>query len=188
MKLLPLLIAALVPALLTIATAASAAEESKLYSIPLKTIDGKPATLKQYEGKVLLIVNTASECGFTPQYKGLEAIWEKYQGQGLMVLGFPSNDFGGQEPGSEEEIKAFCTDNYKVTFPMFSKLHVKGAEQHPLYAELTGKSSVKPGPVKWNFGKFLIGKDGTLLARFDSDVKPESDTLKTAIESALSSK
>jgi glutathione peroxidase len=156
-----------------------------LVSIPLKDIDGKDTSLKAYDGKVRLIVNVASKCGFTPQYEGLEALYRKYKDQGLVVLGFPCNDFGSQEPGTESEIKTFCTSKYDVTFPMFSKLHVKGSEQHPLYAALTGPDSAAPGPVKWNFGKFLIGKDGKLIARYDSNVAPGDAKLTEAIEKAL---
>jgi glutathione peroxidase len=156
-----------------------------LVSIPLKDIDGKDTSLNAYDGKVRLIVNVASKCGFTPQYEGLEALYRKYKGQGLVVLGFPCNDFGSQEPGTEAEIKTFCSSKYDVTFPMFSKLHVKGSEQHPLYAALTGPDSAAPGPVKWTFGKFLIGKDGKLIARYDSNVAPGDAKLTEAIEKAL---
>ena len=161
---------------------------AELYDIPLKDIDAKPTSLKAYQGKVLLLVNVASRCGFTPQYTGLETIQKKYKEQGFTVLGFPCNDFGKQEPGSNAEIKEFCSSTYQVTFPMFDKLHVKGAEQHPLYLALTGKDSPVPGDVKWNFGKFLIGRDGKILKRFDSGVKPESPELAAAIESALKAK
>lgn len=164
------------------------AVDAPLYAIPLKDIDGKEATLKQYAGKVMLVVNVASKCGYTPQYEGLEALWKKRREQGLVVLGFPSNDFGSQEPGTEDEIKKFCESKYNVSFPMFSKLHVNGAEQHPLYEALTGKNSPVPGPVKWNFGKFLVGRDGKILARFDSGVKPDAPELAAAIDAALAAK
>ncbi|HWY78557.1 MAG TPA: glutathione peroxidase [Verrucomicrobiae bacterium] len=164
------------------------AQTKSLYDIPLKNIDGKDASLKAYQGKVLLIVNVASKCGFTPQYKGLEAIQKKYQAQGFTVLGFPCNDFGSQEPGTPEEIKQFCSSTYDVTFPLFEKLHVKGSEQHPLYTALTGKESPFPGDIKWNFGKFVIGRDGKILKRFDSQTKPESPQVTEAIESALAAK
>src|ERR1700733_12995952 len=144
----------------------SAHAAASLYDIPLKDIDEKDTSLKAYQGKVLLIVNVASKCGFTPQYEGLEAIQKKYEGQGFTVLGFPCNDFGSQEPGTPEEIKTFCSSKYSVTFPLFEKLHVKGAEQHPLYAVLTGKQAPFPGDIKWNFGKFIISRDGKILARF----------------------
>lgn len=169
--------------LLSAFTAMTQAED--LTAIPLKTIDGKDATLKDYSGKVLLVVNVASQCGYTRQYTGLEALYQKYKDRGLVVLGFPCNDFGSQEPGTEAEIKEFCTSRFSVTFPMFSKLHVKGAEQHPLYAALTGSTSPAPGPVKWNFGKFLIGKDGKILQRWDSGTEPDDAKLTGAIEAAL---
>ncbi len=163
-------------------------ETPSLYSISLKDIDGKDTSLKAYQGKVLLLVNVASQCGFTPQYKALQATYQKYQSKGLVVLGFPCNDFGAQEPGSNEQIKSFCSANYQVTFPLFDKLHVKGPEQHPLYGALTGKEARFPGDVKWNFGKFLIGRDGQVLQRFDSKVTPDSPELTKAIEAALAAK
>ena len=162
--------------------------ESKLYEIPLKDIDGKDTSLKAYSGKVLLVVNVASRCGHTPQYAGLETLQGKYKDQGFTVLGFPCNDFGAQEPGTESDIKEFCTQKYNVTFPMFTKLHVKGPEQHPLYKELSGKESPFPGDVKWNFGKFLIGRDGKIIKRFEPGVKPESKQVTEAIEAALAAK
>jgi glutathione peroxidase len=175
-------------ATLIIAMTALAANSSDLASIPLKDINGKDTSLKEYNGKVLLIVNVASKCGYTPQYKGLEATYKKYKDQGLVVLGFPCNDFGSQEPGSNEEIKTFCSDNYSVTFPLFDKLHVKGAQQHPLYTALSGKDSPYPGDVKWNFGKFLVGRDGKIVKRWDSAAKPESKEVTEAIEAALAAK
>lgn len=162
--------------------------ESPLLEIPVKDIDGKDTSLKAYQGKVLLVVNVASKCGFTPQYKGLEALQKKFNAQGFTVLGFPCNDFGSQEPGTNVQIKEFCAATYAVSFPLFDKVHVKGAEQHPLYAALTGKASPFPGDVGWNFGKFLIGKDGKILARFDSKVSPESAELIAAVEKALAAK
>jgi len=182
MKFLPL-----VAALLMIASTAMS-EEPKLYAIPLKDIDGKDASLKAFAGKAVLAVNVASKCGFTRQYSGLEALWRKYKDKGLVVVGFPCNDFGSQEPGTTEEIKQFCSTKFDVTFPLFEKLHVKGPEQHPLYATLTGPESPAPGAVKWNFGKFLIGRDGLILARFDSKVEPDSAELTKAIEDALAAK
>jgi glutathione peroxidase len=169
-------------------TALMAASPAPLSDIPLKDIDGNPTSLKPYAGKVLLVVNVASFCGNTPQYAGLESLYEKYKDRGLVVLGFPCNDFGAQEPGSNAEVKEFCTSKYKVTFPMFDKLHVKGAEQHPLYSALTGKTGAFPGDVKWNFGKFLIGKDGKPLKRFEPPVKPTDPTLVKSIEDALAEK
>jgi len=159
-----------------------------LFDIPLKDIDGKDTSLKAYQGKVLLVVNVASKCGYTPQYTALEAVHKKYQDKGFTVLGFPCNDFGSQEPGTPEEIKTFCSSKYDVTFPLFAKLHVKGEEQHPLYAVLTGPQSPFPGDIKWNFGKFVISRDGKILARFDSKVKPDSPEITSAIESALAEK
>jgi glutathione peroxidase len=176
----------LIVAFMTAAFSLHAAES--LYDIPLKDIDGKDTTLKTYQGKVLLIVNVASKCGFTKQYTGLEAIYKKYEAQGLVVCGFPCNQFGGQEPGTEADIKAFCTSKYSVTFPMFSKLEVNGAKRHPLYVALAGKESPFPGDIKWNFNKFLVGKDGKIIGRFDSKVKPDAEELTKAIEAALAAK
>jgi glutathione peroxidase len=156
--------------------------------IPLKDIDGKATSLKAYQGKVLLLVNVASRCGYTPQYKGLEAVHQKFKGKGFSVIGFPCNDFGRQEPGTPAEIKEFCSSNYSVTFPLMEKISVKGADQHPLYAALTGKDSPFPGDVKWNFGKFLVGKDGKVLKRWDSGAEPTSAEITKAIEDALAAK
>lgn len=147
----------------------------------MKSIDGKPAPLAAYKGKVVLAVNVASQCGYTPQYAGLESLYKKYKDKGLVVAGFPANNFGSQEPGTNDEIKTFCDRNYKVTFPMFSKISVKGADQAPLYQYLTQKG----GEVKWNFAKFLIGKDGRVIKKFDSGVEPTSEELTKAIEAAL---
>jgi glutathione peroxidase len=173
---------------LTAVLVAMAGPKTSIYEIPLKDIDGKDASLAKYKGKVLLVVNVASKCGFTPQYKGLEALYRQQKDKGLVVLGFPCNDFGSQEPGTTEEIKAFCSKNYDVTFPMFEKVHVKGAEQHPLFNTLTGADSPFPGDIKWNFGKFLIGKDGKILKRFDSKTAPDSPELTAAVEEALAAK
>jgi len=164
------------------------AEEPSLYSIPLKDIDGKDTSLKAYAGQALLIVNVASQCGFTPQYEGLEALYRKYKDKGLVVLGFPCNDFGEQEPGTNGEIKLFCSSKYSVTFPLFDKLHTIGAERHPLYTALSGPTSPVPGKVTWNFNKYLISRDGKILAHFESDVEPESSTLAKAIDAALAAK
>lgn len=179
---------ALLAACAVFLSAVAHAEDPKLYSIPLKDIDGKDTSLKAYAGKVLLVVNVASKCGNTPQYKGLEAFYNKYKDQGLVVLGFPCNDFGSQEPGTNTEIKNFCTSKYDVTFPMFDKLHVKGAEQHPLYTELSGKTSPFPGDVKWNFGKFLVGRDGKIIARFEPKTTVETPEVQGAVEKALATK
>jgi glutathione peroxidase len=164
------------------------AEDPKIYSIPLKDIDGKETSLKTYSGKVVLAVNVASQCGLTPQYKALQSLYEKHKDAGLVVVGFPCNDFGSQEPGTNAEVKEFCSTKYKVTFPMMDKLHVKGAEQHALYKELSGPGAAFPGDVKWNFGKFLIGRDGKVLARFEPNAKPESPEVAKAIEAALAAK
>jgi len=159
-----------------------------LYDIPVKDIDGKDTSLKTYEGKVLLIVNVASHCGYTPQYAGLEAIQKKYEAKGFTVLGFPCNQFGKQEPGTDAQIKEFCTAKYQVTFPMFDKIDVNGAERHPLYVALAGSESPFPGNITWNFNKFLISRDGKIIKRFDSKVKPESPEMTQAIEAALAQK
>lgn len=159
-----------------------------LYTIPLKDIDRKPTSLKTYAGKVLLIVNVASKCGYTPQYEGLEALYAKYKDKGFVVLGFPCNQFGGQEPGTDAQIKQFCSSKYAVTFPLFDKIEVNGPHRDPLYVLLAGKGSPYPGNIRWNFTKFLIGRDGKILRRFDSKVKPESPDLVKAVETALDSK
>jgi glutathione peroxidase len=164
------------------------ATAGSLYDIPLKDIDGKATSLKAYQGKVLLIVNVASKCGYTPQYKSLEAVYEKYKGQGLVVMGFPCNQFGGQEPGSNEQIKEFCSSKYNVTFPMFDKIDVNGEHRSPLYTCLAGKDSPFPGDIKWNFGKFLVSRDGKILKRFDSGAAPDSPEVVQAIEAALAAK
>ena len=161
------------------------AHAQPLYEIALKDIDGQATTLKAYQGRVLLIVNVASECGYTPQYQGLEAVFAKYRAQGLTVLGFPCNQFGGQEPGTNAEIKKFCSATFHVTFPMFGKIDVNGEHRHPLYATLAGKGSPFPGNIKWNFAKFLVGRDGRVLRRFDSDAEPDSPEVIAAIEAAL---
>ncbi|MEM9772690.1 MAG: glutathione peroxidase [Cyanobacteria bacterium P01_D01_bin.73] len=152
--------------------------------IAVKTIDGADTTLGAYGGKVALIVNVASKCGYTKQYSGLEALYQKYKDQGFVILGFPCNDYGAQEPGTNEEIKQFCTTNYGVTFDMFDKVSTRGAEQHPLYTSLT-KNADPAGDVGWNFEKFLIGKNGEIAGRFKSGVTPESAELTGAIEAQL---
>ena len=160
---------------------------SNVLEFTLNSIDGKPAPLAQYKGKVVLIVNVASRCGYTPQYAGLEKVYEKYKDQGFVILGFPANNFGGQEPGTNEEIKTFCSSKYNVTFPMYSKISVKGSDIHPLYQFLTDKQSnpKTAGDIQWNFTKFLVGKDGQVIARFESAVTPESAEVTSAIEKAL---
>ena len=161
--------------------------QSKLYSFTVNDIDGKAVSLSQYEGKVLLLVNTASKCGFTGQYAGLQTLFEKYKDRGFAVLGFPSNDFLGQEPGTNEQIKAFCSAKFNVSFPMFEKISVKGKEIHPLYQYLTSpvENPQFGKPIEWNFNKFLIGKDGRPIARFGSRVEPLDTQVIEAVEEAL---
>ncbi len=159
-----------------------------IYDLPLKDIDGKATSLKPEQGKVILIVNVASHCGYTPQYAALEATYKKYQDQGLVICGFPCNQFGSQEPGTDADIKQFCTATYNVTFPMFDKLEVNGTNRAPLYVLLAGKESPFPGNIHWNFTKFLIGRDGKIINRFDSKVKPDSAELTKAVEAALAAK
>jgi len=172
-----------------LACVVSAGTLAQLQEIPLKDIDGKETSLKNYDGKVLLVVNVASKCGLTPQYNALQKVHDKYKDQGFTVLAFPCNDFAGQEPGSNEEIKEFCSSKYKVSFPLFDKLHVKkGPEQHPLYVALSGNDATFPGEVKWNFGKFLIDRNGKVLHRFEPKVTPDSPEVTKAIEEALAKK
>lgn len=153
----------------------------------MNSLDGKPVNLAKYHGKVVLVVNVASECGYTPQYGGLQELHKKYAAQGLSILGFPSNDFGGQEPGSAKEISEFCTRNYGVQFDMFAKVPVKGSAKVPFYQYLT--NNAKPsGEVSWNFEKFLIGRDGRVISRFKSAVEPTSTELVRAIEAAIAEK
>jgi len=158
-----------------------------VYEFKMDAIDGKPTDLGTYKGKVTLVVNVASKCGYTPQYEGLEALHRNYAGKGLTVLGFPANNFGGQEPGSNQEIAQFCKRSYDVSFPLFAKISVKGSDQAPLYQYLTSANAnpKTAGDVRWNFTKFLVGKDGKVLARFESSVKPDSPELIQAIEAAL---
>jgi glutathione peroxidase len=158
-----------------------------IHEIDLPQLDGKPGHLADYAGKVILAVNVASKCGFTPQYAGLQALHDKYAEQGFTVLGFPSNQFFNQEPGSAEQIQEFCSLNYGVSFPLFAKLDVKGAKQHPLYAILSESAddAGKNGNVVWNFEKFLVGRDGRVLRRFRSKTVPEDPKVVEAIQSAL---
>src|SRR6266581_2212581 len=165
-----------------------AVRAASIHDIAVKDINGKDASLKAYKGKVLLIVNVASKCGLTPQYKALEAIHEKYKDKGFSVLGFPCNQFAGQEPGTNEEIKQFCSTKYNVTFPLFDKVDVNGANRHALYVALAGKDSPFPGDIKWNFGKFLIGRDGQIIKRFEPRTTPDSPEVTAAIEAALAAK
>jgi glutathione peroxidase len=156
----------------------------------MKDIDGTDVSLSRYRGKVLLFVNVASQCGNTPQYEGLEALYRKYKDRGFVILGFPANNFGGQEPGTEAEIKDFCTSKYDVTFDMFSKISVKGNDQHPLYRFLTSKETDPQfaGDITWNFGKFLVDREGNIAARFDPKTQPLSDQVVQAVETALKEK
>lgn len=157
-----------------------------LHDIPLTMIDGTEGSFGDFKGKTVLVVNVASQCGFTPQYTALEAIYRKYADQGLVVLGVPSNQFMGQEPGTEEDIQAFCSSTFDVTFPLTRKTDVRGRDQHPLYAELTKfKTGPLPGLVKWNFEKFLVNDAGTVVARFAPTVEPDSEEVVAAIEKAL---
>ncbi|BCW57351.1 glutathione peroxidase [Paenarthrobacter sp. CM16] len=158
---------------------------TSLYSIPLTFNDGSEADFGRFEGKAVLVVNVASECGFTRQYAGLEELYGKYRGQGLEILGVPCNQFGGQEPGADAEIAEFCERNFGVTFPLTSKANVLGKEQHPLFAELTQDEDGQPVKVKWNFEKFVINREGELVARFPSTVEPDSEDLVNAVEKAL---
>lgn len=175
-----------------------------IQDVPLKTISGEDSSLGDFAGKVLLVVNVASKCGLTPQYEGLEALYEKYKDEGFAVLGFPANNFAGQEPGTDEEIQSFCTTNFGVAFPMFAKMSIVGEDKHPLYAALTSAApeATGDGPMReklagygmipnpapevlWNFEKFLIGRDGEVVGRFSPDTAPDSDALVSAIETEL---
>jgi len=164
------------------------AHGASIYDLTVKDINNKDVKLSDYKGKVLLIVNVASKCGFTPQYTALESTYEKYKDKGFVTLGFPCNQFGGQEPGSNAEIAEFCTSKFGVKFPMFDKIEVNGSNRHPLYTALSGDTSPFPGKIGWNFTKFLIGKDGSIVKRFDSKVTPDSPEVITAIEAALAAK
>lgn len=160
------------------------ADSSPLYGFIMKTIDGKERSLADYKGKVLLLVNVASQCGYTPQYKDLEEVYRKYAKSGFVVLGFPANNFGAQEPGTDNEIKEFCSTTYNVTFDMFSKISVKGDDQHPLYKYLTTQSPV-PGEVKWNFQKYLVDRKGTVVAMIPTRTKPTNADVISKIETLL---
>lgn len=158
---------------------------TSLYSIPITFNDGSEGHFGRFQGKAVMVVNVASECGFTRQYAGLEELYGKYRGQGLEILGVPCNQFGGQEPGADAEIAEFCERNFGVTFPLTSKANVLGKEQHPLFAELTRDDDGQPVKVKWNFEKFVINRAGELVGRFPSAVEPDSEDLLTAVEKAL---
>jgi glutathione peroxidase len=171
----------IIPAVVLCSTAFAA----DITKIPFATAEGKTTTLADYKGKAVLLVNVASKCGFTKQYEGLQKLYEEKKSDGLVILAFPCNDFGGQEPGTIEEIQEFCKTNYDVTFPIMGKISVKGDTQHELYKALTGPDGAFPGNVKWNFGKILIDKTGKPVARFESMTKPDSEELKKAVEAAL---
>ena len=159
---------------------------SSIYDFTLPSIDGKPSPLANYKGKVILVVNVASRCGFTPQYTALESTYEKYKDQGFVILGFPANNFGHQEPGTNAEIKTFCTTKYNVTFPMYSKISVKGEDEAPLYQYLTKDANpAVAGEIQWNFTKFLVDRSGHVVNRFEPDVTPDSPQVIAAIEKAL---
>jgi glutathione peroxidase len=169
---------------------ADAKKPTSVLGFTVKDIDGKDVPLSRYQGKVLLIVNTASQCGLTPQYKGLQETYQKYKDQGFEVLAFPANEFGAQEPGTDGQIKEFCTSNYKVSFPLFSKIVVKGKGIHPLYEYLTGEATDPKfaGPIGWNFAKFLVNRKGEVIARFEPATRPESSDVSGAIEKAIAEK
>src|SRR5580704_16341305 len=172
--------------LATLLLAATAFAASSVYDFTLDSIDGKPAPLANYKGKILLLVNVASRCGFTPQYTALEATYEKYKDQGFVILGFPANNFGGQEPGTNEEIQKFCTGKYNVTFPVYGKVSVKGDDQTPLYSYLTTDANPSlTGDIKWNFTKFLVDRNGNVVQRFEPATKPDSPEVISAIEKTL---
>lgn len=177
----------LILSLLFCAACLPLAAQKSIYDFTLRSIDKQQVSLKSYSGKVVLLVNVASKCGFTPQYAGLEALYEKYKDRGLVIVGIPANNFAQQEPGTEEEIKKFCSNKYNVTFPMMAKVSVLGEDKEPLYQFLTDKSANPTigGEVKWNFTKFLFDRSGKPVARFEPAVTPESPEVTAAIESAL---
>jgi glutathione peroxidase len=160
---------------------------AKLHDFAAKKIDGGETSLKDYEGKVLLVVNVASKCGLTPHYKGLEEIYRKYKDRGFEVLGFPCNQFAGQEPGTEAEIAEFCSTSFDVTFPLFAKIEVNGDGRHPVYEFLTSQETQPDGAgdIKWNFAKFVVGRDGSVVARFEPTAEPTSEEITGSIETAL---
>jgi len=156
---------------------------SSIYNFTLPSIDGQPMPLANFKGKVVLVVNVASRCGYTPQYSGLEALYERYKDQGFVILGFPANNFGAQEPGTNQEIKTFCSTKYNVSFPMYSKVSVKGADQTPLYQYLTQEADPShSGDIKWNFTKFLVDRKGQVVQRFEPAVTPDSQEMVSAVE------
>jgi glutathione peroxidase len=167
--------------------AALLAGDKSVYDFTLNSIDGQPTPLGSYKGKVVMLVNVASRCGFTPQYSALESIYEKYKDRGFVIVGIPANNFGSQEPGTNQEIKTFCSAKYNVTFPMMAKVSVKGDDKTPLYQFLTDKSAnpATGGDIQWNFTKFLVGPDGRIVARFEPKVTPDSPEVTAAIETTL---
>jgi glutathione peroxidase len=168
---------------------AGSAVAANIYDFTLPSIDGKPMPLAEFKGKVVLVVNVASRCGYTPQYSALESLYEKYKNQGFVIVGFPANNFGAQEPGTNEEIKSFCSRKYNVTFPMYSKVSVKGDDQTPLYQYLTKQTGPSiAGDIKWNFTKFLVDRNGNVVERFESAVTPDSKEVVSAVEKQLSQK
>ena len=173
--------------MLCVACASLSAEPKSIYDFTMRSIDGQQVSLKSYHGKVVLLVNVASRCGFTPQYAGLEALYEKYKDRGLVIVGIPANNFAQQEPGTDEEIKKFCSSKYNVSFPMMSKVSVLGDDKTPLYVFLTAKDTDPQfgGDIKWNFTKFLFDRNGNPVARFEPNVTPDSPQVTAAIESAL---
>jgi len=185
-----LLLPTILAEVLTPAFAGSPLTETSVLDFTMRSIDGKEVPLSTYKGKVVLIVNVASRCGFTPQYKGLESLYEKYKDKGLVILGFPENDFLAQEPGTDQEIQKFCTTTYGVTFDMFSKISVRGKDKHPLYRFLTEKTTDPKfsGEIEWNFQKFLVGRSGQIEARFAPNVEPLSPDVVHAVEQALAAR
>ncbi len=174
-----------IAALLLLAVTAFAA--TSIYDFTMDSLTGKPTPIAGFKGKVMLVVNVASECGYTPQYEGLQALYTKYKDQGFVITGFPANNFGEQEPGTDEEIGAFCRSKYGVTFPMFSKISVRGVDQDPMYRFLTSREAnpATAGAIQWNFTKFLVDRNGKVIKRFEPPVEPLSRELVSAVEAAL---
>jgi len=173
--------------MLLLLPALTLAASKSVYDFTLNSIDGQPSPLSSFKGKVVMLVNVASKCGYTPQYSALESTYEKYKDRGLVIVGIPANNFGAQEPGTNEEIKTFCSRKYNVTFPMMAKVSVKGSDQTPLYQFLTDKTlnPTTGGEIKWNFTKFIFDRDGNAIARFEPEVTPDSPQVTAAIEKAL---
>jgi glutathione peroxidase len=173
--------------MLLLLPALALAVSKSVYDFTLNSIDGQPSPLSSFKGKVVMLVNVASKCGYTPQYSALESTYEKYKDRGLVIVGIPANNFGAQEPGTNEEIKTFCSRKYNVTFPMMAKVSVKGSDQTPLYQFLTDKTlnPTTGGEIKWNFTKFIFDRDGNAIARFEPEVTPDSPQVTAAIEKAL---